>query len=543
MDAHQRGASPGAAPLVPHHRRLIAGVGSIFLLGMLALGTISARSNPPSDTYVTLPSQGLATQAPPTLVPTVTTRSAATSVAHVPVATRATASTVPATAVASPATKKSAASTPDPRLAVGRNASDITPTATLTEAQTPLHLTDPVGTGTSVDAAPTPWWQSTFAVLWRLALVIGLIYLVMRALAAFKARGFPAPGAQKASRTRERAQPFFEKIEEIRLAPNHTLHAVRAGDRILLLAQTANMLRPVGEILSLEEAPEAEIETQSQDLVALPGSVPFERQMMRAWAKLWPPRRAALPEHELMSDAETLGRADVISIPARSEAEPSSRPHPYVEASWVTVEPDIVPAASPASDQPIASPPAPRRGVARSAEKPFPPETLDPAREREILWHAEEHGAGAAAAKFGLTHQRVTALRAKYERERAQRRPAAGTIDQTLGDATATPPLPSTTPPPARRAKPARSAEPGAPLAAARASLARQAYTARPPTSDTPEPARPSPAPSKRKGNVPGPTLPSSASTELASDVASQAAQVAQALASRLGIKVPAGKP
>jgi flagellar biogenesis protein FliO len=239
-----------------------------------------------------------------------------------------------------------------------------------------LNLTTST-TATTDATATTPWWQTLADVSWKLGVVLILIWLMMRGLQALKKRGGTAKGD---------AQSFFEKLDELSLGPNLTLLAVRAGGRVLLLARSASGVQTLGE---LEDAGnDAGEEPPAAPQRALPSS--FTNQLWRAWAKL------SGPSADVGGEAETSG----------SDAAP---PADVVDARWVHVPGD----APGATVTEMGALPL-RRGVARDGDQPEP---LSPAREREILWHAETNGDAAAAKKYGLTRQRVTAMRLRRDRE------------------------------------------------------------------------------------------------------------------------------
>jgi flagellar biogenesis protein FliO len=411
-----------------------------------------------------------------------------------------------------------------------------TPAATPDEAHTPINLSDPLGSGASL-GTDTPWWQSAFDVTWKLALVLGLIYLAVRALVALKRRGFGL-GTRGTSLAAKSGPRLLEPLEEVQLAPNHVLHAVRVGDRVFLIARTNGTLRALGEAEVNEGAPE-----DAAPALPAPG---FAGQLLRAWAGLMPAGNvteappAALPK----GAAPTAPPADAV-----------------IDAKW-SITPDAAP--DPASDAAPVLPELPlRQGDARAGDEPPP---LNASEEREILWFAEEHGDGAAAKKFGLTRQRVTAMRVRYDRERAERprRTKAGSTARSVASMAAQD---------AAEAKPTHMDEPLAPAArpASDASAARaipdppaknRATPARSATAPTgPAPRRPA-TPDHPRG-TPGaePSLPAAARTSqarvayrqaaapVAPDVAptpaasddreAGAVTVGQILAARFGIKIP----
>jgi flagellar biogenesis protein FliO len=440
-------------------RRLALAVGAMVLLGVVAYAS-SAHGNANSPTAAqTLPPAPTATSVPtvaPTRVPA--SRHAST---HSSTASHSAPATPAPTATADPASQ---------------------------EARTPLNLSDPAST--LALPASTPWWQSLLDVSWKLALVLALIYLAMRALAALKRSGFGLPNVSRGSQ-----QPrFFEQIEEIRLSPQHTLQAVRAGNKVLLFARSGNTLRQLGEI---------DPEGEPDPLLALPPES-FSRQMMRAWAGMLPLSTAT---KDVGTSPETLADADdADALPALAG---DADEQDVIDAKWVTVEPDAPP---PAAD--AAPPLQAKRGLARSADKPEP---LDEATERDILWHAEEHGVSAAAERYGLTRQRVTAMRLRYERERTARELEKHRRDRQEQAAATRPAKRKPEMPDHPRPEDAHAFMPLATTA-----RAQQASTAYARTASHRE-ARPDAA---------RPTVP-------AGDVSDQAATIAQTLAARFGIRVP----
>ncbi|MBA3823822.1 MAG: flagellar biosynthetic protein FliO [Ktedonobacterales bacterium] len=325
------------------------------------------------------------------------------------------------------------------------------------EAATPLHLSDPLANDGVATAAP--WWQTMLDVTWKLGLVVGLIYLATRALTALKRKGFsPATLVAKGGK---KSPQLFEQLDEIQLAPQHALHAVRAGERVYLIARTGSELRAIGE-LEL-----GELSAESAEQTALPTG--FANQLLRAWSHLTPPRESStLPalRHDEFSDAEEQDDAAV------------------VEAHWVKIKPEFAPARVSETPANIMDLPV-RRGTARPSDAPPPAETLTPSQEREILWYAEEHGDSATAKKFGLTRQRVTAMRNRYERKRASGK--ASTAPKSIAETDMFPAVkvaqgaaPRPSRPQADVAELTRADHPrgsAAALAAARGTLARSAYT------------------------------------------------------------------
>ncbi len=245
----------------------------------------------------------------------------------------------------------------------------------VSEEQTPLNLTTATTSATNSAASP-PWWQTLADISWKLGVVLILIWLLMRGMQALKQHGGTPAGD---------AQHFFEKLDELSLGPSLTLLAVRAGGRVLLLARSASGVQTLGEF---DDAGEESAEPSQR---ALPSS--FTGQLWRAWAKLSAPS------------------ADVATGAASSTPAPDAPPSAdVVEARWVHV-PGDTPAAT-VTEMGGALPL--RRGVTRDGDQPEP---LSPAREREILWHAETNGDASAAKKYGLTRQRVTAMRLRRDRE------------------------------------------------------------------------------------------------------------------------------
>jgi hypothetical protein len=296
---------------------------------------------------------------------------------------------------------------------------------------------------------------------------------------------------------------------------------------------------------------------------------------MRAWAGILPPPGAdaaddtddaavAVPESRLPARRESQMPAKVeMRLPARPVAQEERE---VVEARWVTVtaeefEPDVAPEQRPAAD---VAPLATKRGTARPADKPPAPEPLDASTEREILWYAEEHGVGAAAEKFGLSRQRITAMRARYERERQARKAAEAVAaarrpaDRHERSERAERPQPRSATPTMRRpteeqpargsatraataaraTKPAATADPfGAsaftPLEAARASMLAGTYGAG-------KPAAPAPTPDETLHRLPGKRASATAAAAEPDAINAQALAIAQALAAQFGVKVKA---
>jgi flagellar biogenesis protein FliO len=399
--------------------------------------------------------------------------------------------TLPTTTAAITATPSRAqhATAPRPRPGVTRTPTrhaSATPTvvATPDEAHTPVSLSDPLGSGTSL-GADSPWWQSALDVAWKLALVVGLIYLLLRALAALKNKGVSF-GGSKMAHVAKGGPRLLEPLEEIQLAPNHVLHAVRVGDRIFLIARTNGTLRALGEAevgegLAEESAP------------ALPAAG-FAGQLMRAWAGLMP--------------QSSVAEAAPAALPKGDAPAPPSV-DAVIDAKW-SITPDAAP--DPASDAAPVLPELPlRQGDARSGDEPPP---LSAAEEREILWFAEEHGDSAAAKKFGLTRQRVTAMRVRYDRERAERprRTKSATAPSVAAPAGPAPRRPAAPDHP----RGTLAAEPSLP-AAARTSQARAAYR-----------------------QATAPVAPDVVSTPATSEeTEAGAVTVGQILAARFGIKIP----
>ncbi len=372
------------------------------------------------------------------------------------------------------------------------------------EAATPLHLSDPMASDGVTPAAP--WWQTMLDVTWKLGLVVGLIYLATRALAALKRKGFsPSTFVAKGGKGGKKPAQLFEQLDEIQLAPQHALHAVRAGERIYLIARTGSELRAIGE-LEVGELGEA-LPTQT----ALPAG--FANQLFRAWAHLSPPRESSsLPALR----------------PEGGDEAPESDDEGVVEARWVKIKPEPTPARVSEAPASIVDLPV-RRGTARASDAPPPAETLTDSEEREILWYAEEHGDSATAKKFGLTRQRVTAMRNRYERKRVKSKAFEAAKRETAtmpaikrSDLAAARPLP----PEADVAELTRADHPrGATsaLAAARGTLARSAY------SQGTTPAKPA-------ADVAHP------SEQPTADAEEPTVTVGQILAARFGIKIPTTK-
>ena len=416
------------------------------------------------------------------------------------------------------------------------------PTSISTEAQTPLHLTEP-NISDPTAATGAPWWQSLLDVTWKLALVVGLIYLVMRALAALKQRGF-SPKRPLGNKGHKQQRHFFEQIEEMQLAPQHVLHAVRAGDRIFLIARTQGALRALGEV-ELSEVTGEEATTGA--------SSSFADQMFRAWSGLANKQNESAPAHAAKAATSSTSIPMPNMHPKKTEeATPAfltDGEEDVIDAKWVTVKPNVTPIMSLARITPetvAANTPLPlRRGTARDSELPPPPsEPLSESLEREILWYAEEHNDSAAAKKYGMTRQRVTAMRMRMERERlgrlleehrrerdvklSQRPPvAAASMGKREERPISKAPLP--TAPDHPRGNFAEAERTPVPIA--RGSAARTAYTQN--TGSTP------PAPSAKSVVKPD-VAPTTNGPK--SDAEEQAITVGQILAARFGIKIPATK-
>jgi flagellar biogenesis protein FliO len=439
--------------------------------------------------------------------------------------------------------------------AVGQGTSPINhkakATATPTGEQTPLNLGSSTTT-TDPSTMNTPWWQTVLDITWKLALVVGLIWLAMRALAALKQHGF-SPKQAFSPRTNKRQRHFFEQIEEIQLAPQHVLHAVRAGDRVFLIARTQGALRALGEVDLLEETGEEEGTSSSHQ---------FADQLFQAWAGVThkgqdqedapppvaAPTRPVRPTPQATHYASDAAPSSLVRLADNDEDEE------VVEANWVTVKPNVAPPRTAIATITVETPPpAPppstelplRRGTVRDSATPPPPEAISESLERDILWYAEEHSDSAAAKKYGLTRQRVTALRMRNERERLNRLLEDQRRERTLRptgrpDLHAVPPAPAEEKPPLRAAGPARAiavpdhpkggfaAETRAPTPINRGSAAR-AYA----QSTTPAP--PSPSNPITPDVVPSPERPTD-------DAPEQAVTVGQILAARFGIKIPPTK-
>lgn len=402
--------------------------------------------------------------------------------------------TVAATATISPSptAPPQATATPSKKSAIPQHAQPTAmtipvATATSTEAETPLTLTDP--TTDTVSYSDTPWWQGAIDVLWKLGIVVVLIYLAMRGLDALKKNGF-TPSVRPGVKGERHDRRFFEQIEEIRLTPQHSLHAVRAGDRIFLLARTSGAIRPLGEFDMGE--------SETGLMEALPGG--FSRQLLQAWGGALPPSTEETPSEP--TQESTTDRPEEITS--------------AIDAKWVMVEPDaeLPPQAN------LAEPPV-RKGTARPSDAPAPPEILDQTTRREILWYAEEHGVGEAAKRYGLTPQKVTAIRVKHDRERSGQatekvRPAAKT--PTIRANVEVPHNPTKSPKEAEKTQTKRIEPDVTPLDSARATLASKAY--------------------KETTNTP--TVKKVAAPQPDSLTPEQATTVGQVLAARFGIKIPA---
>lgn len=478
MEARNPQAADGMKGLVARLDRRIVLVGAIVVL----LGTFGFASLQSHDTASGLSAANVLASAPTATIslPTPTAVPKKTSKAH-------------STKIAVHLTPTATAIVHHTNQGASHPAETPTAVVTPTEAQTPLVLTDPT---TAVTPTNTPWWQTALDVTWKLALVVGLIYLAMRLLAALKKHGFST------TIKGDRRQRFFEQIEEIQIAPQHSLHAVRAGDRILLLARTAGTMRTLGEI-----------ETNGDDGDALLAGG-FNKQLMRAWAGILPPASQEAGEEHGTQEISPA------TEPVASETPPVR--HGVIDAQWVTVEPTAEAVTSPAAQEPLPL----RKGTARPSDKPAPPEQMDESTEREILYYAEEHGVSGAATKFGLSRQRVTAMRARHERDRIARKQGQARQQEArkaqvrsleLDDVPPSKPAKTFEPSrPTNRPDHPRGAaiEPSVPMAA-RATMARTAYQQTAPT--PPEPV----------------------TKTAASEMNEHAITVGQVLAARFGIKIP----
>ncbi len=399
MEARQQGRLAKLTQLAQRDKRLTLAIGVVALLSVFAVASVMPHDGASAQSAATVLPPAATATAPLVMTMTPTARPArldrsayltATPVAPASKTSRQTAGrTHLATPTAVPATPIAPA-TP-------------VPAATPSEAQTPLNLSDPpVDTASST----TPWWQSLFDISWKLALVIALIYLAMRGLLALKNAGFTPNG--KGGRAKANQQ-FFEEIEEIRISPQHTLHAVRAGNRIILLARSGATLRPLSEV---------EVGDLEADTLANLASDSFGRHLLGAWA-------GALPSAGEQGDEA--GSDGVATLATLSEQSTShlAGDKGVVEASWVMVETDT-PAEAREENTPLPL----KQGKARPSDRPAPPEPMDDETLREMLWFAERHGVSAAAERYGLTRQRVTALRSRYEKRAAARRREAERVAQ-----------------------------------------------------------------------------------------------------------------
>jgi|GEM_PF-3423090 len=389
----------------------------------------------------------------------------------------------------------------------------IVPTATLTtEAQTPLKLSDP-----NADMAignNTPWWQSLLDIIWKLGLVIGLIYLAMRGLAAFKKTGFATKQAATAKKTEKPTantntgvalqNHFFEPLEEIRLSTQHSLHAVRAGNRVILLARSGATLNPLSEIDL------GDLDMQALDA---PGHEEMQQQLMRSWTGF-------LPSSSQLVPIETNEDIPVSNTPTM--VIDSSPPAEVIDAQWITVEADCIEAPPMADVLPMS----PKQGRARASDRPAPPKQFDEETKREILLYAEVHGINAAAERYEITRQRITSLRTRYERERTERlrhHSKAHSISIKSSKAQTRRAPRQLAPKPEVPDHP-RTKTPSIPRSASRASLINGAY------------GRQQPVAAHGLTGSMTPTRPRALS-DLEPDIT--AAAIAKSLAERFGIKVP----
>lgn len=345
-----------------------------------------------------------------------TTTPAQTAAQAVPATATATATPLP-TATPVPTVKPAVKSTKS-KEAVSAPKS-IAPTPTLVpptvlpntqtgEAATPLHLSDPSALTTSA-ALPS---LSAVDILWRLMLVVALIYLVIRALAFFKQKGFTSSTHSKSTGkngSKNIPSSFFEMMEEIKISPQMALFAVRAGNRVLLLLRNGSAVQTISEF-STDDA-------VSDELPSLPPES-FSSQLVQAWATgmiQTPLKERKEQTVEMIADCQDAAMRDVADEVIADHAD-------FIDADWTQLDTDAIHHLIVKKDQ---QPLTPKPGVARPAEKSPQTDRLDPALEREILYYAEQHGAGAAARQYGLPHQRITAMRNRFERERNLRKTEA----------------------------------------------------------------------------------------------------------------------
>jgi flagellar biogenesis protein FliO len=138
-----------------------------------------------------------------------------------------------------------------------------TSTAPNIESLTPLQLSDP---SNNESVATQNWWQSLIDVGWKLGLVVGLIYVSLRLLAAFK-RSTPST---KPKSTKE--APTIALLNTIQLGKDKSLHAIQLGRRYMLMTVNNDQIEILreGELISENDPAESP-------------STPFYQMLMQTW--------------------------------------------------------------------------------------------------------------------------------------------------------------------------------------------------------------------------------------------------------------------
>ncbi len=285
----------------------------------------------------------------------------------------------------------------------GRKKSPATLAATATpQSNTQLNLANPYAKQAT---QPTQSLAETiFGFIWRLALVIALIYLTMRGLAALKKSGF---SLQK--KNSESKASFFDNLEEIKLSPQLSLHAIRAGSKVFILARIGGAVQQLGEVtLDSDEQKDKFINELKSDR--------FLQTLTMAIGQ----------NNTTVGDMQAIvsGKNDTaLSLPTEHSTVTSDDLE-VVDGKWTTVniqaddpiQPTVREKDSKTEQQVNAI-----AGVARAADKVDKNEQLDPSFEREVLWHAEQFSVGAAAQKYGIPYQRIVAMRKRYGKNKTQK--------------------------------------------------------------------------------------------------------------------------
>jgi hypothetical protein len=148
------------------------------------------------------------------------------------------------------------------------------PTATPNaESQTPLNLSDP-SSDSLFGGTQQPVWRTFMDMIWKLGLVLALIYLSLRALAVLKIKGLPLATRAKEAKPTKPREGLIEELDIIPLTDNHTLHVVRLGLRVLLLVEADGALQPLTE-MSIEEYEPALANKDAEDT--------FRDQFLKIW--------------------------------------------------------------------------------------------------------------------------------------------------------------------------------------------------------------------------------------------------------------------